>query len=88
MSKSQLADPIEGPTEHIDLDVEVAQTARGGWVVLANAGGERKQFGDVHSSKKEAEFYAHHMFDGADRWTHAARVVPPDPEKYPGDQQA
>lgn len=52
---------------------------------MANASGERKQFGGVHSSKKEAEFYAKHMFSGADRWTHAARVVQPEPETYPGD---
>lgn len=80
------ATDIEGAfVNHVDLDVEVAQTDRGGWIVVANASGERKQFGGVHSSKKEAEFYAKHMFSGADRWTHAARVVQPEPETYPGD---
>ena len=85
MSAIQAKD-LEGEVVgHIDLAVEVTQTARGGWVVIANAGGERKQFGGVHSSKKEADFYAKHMFSGADRWTHAARVVQPEPDTYPGD---
>lgn len=80
------AHEIEGDiVDHIDLDVAVAEHPKGGWIVVANAGGERKQFGGVHASKSEAEFYAKHMFSGADRWTGGGRIVPPDPEKYPGD---
>lgn len=75
----------EGITEHIDLDVQVVEHPKGGWIVVANAGGERRQFGKVHPSKEHADFYAKHMFSGADRWTGAAHVVPPDPERYPGD---
>lgn len=77
---------IEGNVvDHVDLDVEVVAHEHGGWVVCANTGGERKQFGGVHASKDEAEFYAKHMFSGADRWTGGGRIVEPDPEKYPGD---
>lgn len=69
-----------------DLDVEVVEHENGGWVVIGNTAGERKQFGDVHASKDEAEHYARHMFAGADRWTGAAQEVAPDPIKYPDDK--
>ena len=80
------ATAIEGDmVESMELDVQVVEHPKGGWIVVGNAGGERKQFGAVHASKAEAEFYAKHMFSGADRWTGGGRIVPPDPEKYPGD---
>lgn len=66
------------------LDVRVEQEDSG-WVVVADVDGARKQFGDPHPDKEQAELYAQHMFAGSDRWTDAAEKVSPRPEKYPGD---
>ncbi len=67
-----------------EMDVRTEQNDSG-WVVVADIDGERKQFGDAHPSKEEADLYATHMFASADRWADAGEKVAPDPEKYPGD---
>ena len=70
------------PTEDFDVSVEKQDA---GWVVIGTADGERKQIGEAHPSKEEAETYAKHMGDAADRFTGAAQVAEPGPAKYPGD---
>ncbi len=70
------------PTENFGVSVEQTDA---GWVVVADADGERKQIGDAHPDREQAEQYATHMGSAADRFTGAAEVVEPDPAKYPGD---
>jgi hypothetical protein len=67
------------------VTVTVEEHPDGGWIVMGDVDGQRKQFGDVHPDKDKADFHAKHMFDGADRWTGAATETEPDPAKYPGD---
>lgn len=66
------------------LDVRVEEEDAG-WVVVSDVDGERKQFGDAHPDREQAEFYAKHMFASSDRWTDAAEKDRPRPETYPGD---
>ncbi len=71
-------------SERSALDVRVEEDDTG-WVVVADVDGERKQFGDAHPDREQADLYAHHMFSGSDRWTGAAEVDRSRPETYPND---
>lgn len=61
-----------------EFDVRV-EAESGGWVVVGDVDGQRKQFGEPHASKEDADKFATQMLDASDRWTGAAEVVEPDP---------
>lgn len=67
-----------------DFDVKVEQQDDG-WAVVTVADGERSIVSH-HPDKDAAEFAATQVKETATRHAGAIPPVPPDPEKYPGDQ--